>query len=176
MLTNRSSRGKTRLAKWYAPYNDEEKIKLKGEVRPPFLPPPPILSLHLASPRASGISEPRLSSSRSTASSPPATKSTNPTSSSSDRIRSSTGGTQASSSVRASTQTITSSRIWRLYTFLSRCWIAFSETCVSWIWCLIFIRCVLLLLLLGLGGIWVAEGENVKEDGGWGMEGTWEEG
>lgn len=25
-------RGKTRLAKWYAPYNDEEKIKLKGEV------------------------------------------------------------------------------------------------------------------------------------------------
>jgi hypothetical protein len=32
-------RGKTRLAKWYAPYNDEEKIKLKGEVRtsiPPF--------------------------------------------------------------------------------------------------------------------------------------------
>jgi hypothetical protein len=26
-------RGKTRLAKWYAPYNDEEKIKLKGEVR-----------------------------------------------------------------------------------------------------------------------------------------------
>jgi hypothetical protein len=77
--------------------------------------------------------------------------------------------------VRASTQTITSSRIWRLYTFLSRCWIAFLETCVSWIWCLIFIRCVLL-LLLGLGGIWVAEGENVKEDGGWGMEGTWEEG
>jgi AP-2 complex subunit sigma-1 len=31
------SRGKTRLAKWYAPYNDEEKIKLKGEV---FLPLP----------------------------------------------------------------------------------------------------------------------------------------
>ena len=27
------SRGKTRLAKWYAPYNDEEKVKLKGEVR-----------------------------------------------------------------------------------------------------------------------------------------------
>ena len=26
-------RGKTRLAKWYAPYNDEEKVKLKGEVR-----------------------------------------------------------------------------------------------------------------------------------------------
>ncbi|KKY17803.1 putative ap-2 adaptor complex subunit [Phaeomoniella chlamydospora] len=24
--------GKTRLAKWYAPYNDEEKVKLKGEV------------------------------------------------------------------------------------------------------------------------------------------------
>ena len=32
------SRGKTRLAKWYAPYNDEEKIKLKGEV---YLPPFP---------------------------------------------------------------------------------------------------------------------------------------
>ncbi|KMK62584.1 clathrin coat assembly protein, putative [Aspergillus fumigatus Z5] len=26
-------RGKTRLAKWYAPYSDEEKVKLKGEVR-----------------------------------------------------------------------------------------------------------------------------------------------
>ncbi|KAK1256086.1 hypothetical protein MKX07_008345 [Trichoderma sp. CBMAI-0711] len=25
-------RGKTRLAKWYAPYSDDEKIKLKGEV------------------------------------------------------------------------------------------------------------------------------------------------
>lgn len=39
-------RGKTRLAKWYAPYSDEEKIKLKGEVRQlsfywlPFLPRP----------------------------------------------------------------------------------------------------------------------------------------
>jgi hypothetical protein len=29
-------RGKTRLAKWYAPYNDEEKIKLKGEVCIPY--------------------------------------------------------------------------------------------------------------------------------------------
>ncbi|KAI6785146.1 Adaptor protein complex [Emericellopsis cladophorae] len=29
-LTN--VRGKTRLAKWYAPYSDDEKIKLKGEV------------------------------------------------------------------------------------------------------------------------------------------------
>lgn len=26
-------RGKTRLAKWYVPYTDDEKIKLKGEVR-----------------------------------------------------------------------------------------------------------------------------------------------
>lgn len=26
-------RGKTRLAKWYVPYSDDEKIKLKGEVR-----------------------------------------------------------------------------------------------------------------------------------------------
>jgi AP-2 complex subunit sigma-1 len=24
--------GKTRLAKWYVPYEDEEKVKLKGEV------------------------------------------------------------------------------------------------------------------------------------------------
>ena len=30
-----SSRGKTRLAKWYNPYSDDEKIKLKGEVSPP---------------------------------------------------------------------------------------------------------------------------------------------
>lgn len=33
-------RGKTRLAKWYAPYNDEEKIKLKGEVYLPLSPFP----------------------------------------------------------------------------------------------------------------------------------------
>ncbi|GAT28646.1 AP-2 complex subunit sigma [Aspergillus luchuensis] len=26
------NKGKTRLAKWYAPYSDEEKVKLKGEV------------------------------------------------------------------------------------------------------------------------------------------------
>ncbi|KAJ5753092.1 hypothetical protein N7520_010009 [Penicillium odoratum] len=30
---NQMTRGKTRLAKWYAPYSDEEKVKLKGEVR-----------------------------------------------------------------------------------------------------------------------------------------------
>lgn len=30
LIQNRQ--GKTRLAKWYAPYSDEEKIKLKGEV------------------------------------------------------------------------------------------------------------------------------------------------
>ncbi|KAI0815948.1 AP-2 complex subunit sigma [Xylaria sp. FL0064] len=28
----RQQRGKTRLAKWYVPYTDDEKIKLKGEV------------------------------------------------------------------------------------------------------------------------------------------------
>ncbi|CCD46384.1 similar to AP-2 adaptor complex subunit sigma [Botrytis cinerea T4] len=38
LIQNRQ--GKTRLAKWYAPYNDEEKIKLKGEVHCP----PPILA------------------------------------------------------------------------------------------------------------------------------------
>lgn len=31
-LTSLHLRGKTRLAKWYAPYSDDEKIKLKGEV------------------------------------------------------------------------------------------------------------------------------------------------
>ncbi|TVY42132.1 AP-2 complex subunit sigma [Lachnellula occidentalis] len=36
LIQNRQ--GKTRLAKWYAPYNDEEKIKLKGEVRPRLFP------------------------------------------------------------------------------------------------------------------------------------------
>jgi AP-2 complex subunit sigma-1 len=30
LIQNRQ--GKTRLAKWYAPYSDEEKVKLKGEV------------------------------------------------------------------------------------------------------------------------------------------------
>lgn len=29
---NLDSRGKTRLSKWYSPYNDDEKIKLKGEI------------------------------------------------------------------------------------------------------------------------------------------------
>ena len=29
---DRLNRGKTRLAKWYSPYNDDEKIKLKGEI------------------------------------------------------------------------------------------------------------------------------------------------
>jgi AP-2 complex subunit sigma-1 len=36
LIQNRQ--GKTRLAKWYAPYTDEEKVKLKGEVRSPRLP------------------------------------------------------------------------------------------------------------------------------------------
>jgi AP-2 complex subunit sigma-1 len=31
-LTASPYRGKTRLAKWYSPYNDDEKIKLKGEI------------------------------------------------------------------------------------------------------------------------------------------------
>ena len=31
-LTQMFSRGKTRLAKWYAPYSDEDKVRLKGEV------------------------------------------------------------------------------------------------------------------------------------------------
>lgn len=31
--TDSMCRGKTRLAKWYVPYTDDEKIKLKGEVR-----------------------------------------------------------------------------------------------------------------------------------------------
>lgn len=43
-----TKRGKTRLAKWYVPYSDEEKIKLKGEVRTSQFSP---LS-HLASPSA----------------------------------------------------------------------------------------------------------------------------
>ncbi|KAF1941742.1 Adaptor protein complex sigma subunit [Clathrospora elynae] len=39
LIQNRQ--GKTRLAKWYAPYSDEEKVKLKGEVRTPPLPTSP---------------------------------------------------------------------------------------------------------------------------------------
>jgi Clathrin adaptor complex small chain len=34
LIQNRQ--GKTRLAKWYAPYTDEEKVKLKGEVYYPL--------------------------------------------------------------------------------------------------------------------------------------------
>nr|POE93410.1 ap-2 complex subunit sigma [Quercus suber] len=32
LCTDRKLRGKTRLAKWYNPYTDDEKIKLKGEI------------------------------------------------------------------------------------------------------------------------------------------------
>lgn len=32
LTTDRLRRGKTRLAKWYNPYTDDEKIKLKGEI------------------------------------------------------------------------------------------------------------------------------------------------
>ena len=40
LIQNRQ--GKTRLAKWYAPYTDEEKVKLKGEVFTSFLPLPSV--------------------------------------------------------------------------------------------------------------------------------------
>lgn len=45
--------GKTRLAKWYAPYTDEEKVKLKGEVRDATLarlPIYPVLTANETSP------------------------------------------------------------------------------------------------------------------------------
>ena len=89
-------RGKTRLAKWYAPYNDEEKVKVKGEVCPsvPSSPQPSTRVTHLTNPQ-----------SRSTASSPPATRNTNPTSSNFDTTRSFTAGTPASSFVSVSMQT-----------------------------------------------------------------------
>ncbi len=89
-------RGKTRLAKWYAPYNDEEKIKLKGEVCLTHTQsaPPVLLLSHSAS--------------RSTASSRPETRSTNQTSSSFGTTRSCTGDMPGSSSVCVSTRMTTS--------------------------------------------------------------------
>lgn len=60
LIQNRQ--GKTRLAKWYAPYTDGEKVKLKGEVRqlhprisrslthagpPAYRPPRPEISIEL---------------------------------------------------------------------------------------------------------------------------------
>lgn len=80
---------------------------------------------------------------RSTASSPPVTKNTSPTLSNSAQTASSTADMQASSSASASTPRTTNSPTSRRYTSSSRCWIPFSGTCASWIWCLIFTRCVL---------------------------------
>lgn len=119
-------RGKTRLAKWYAPYNDEEKIKLKGEVsciKPVLYASSsiPHCSILKASPRAN-----RSLQTRSIASSHLETKNINRTLSSSATTRSCIGGTQASSSARAWMRMITSWRIWRRYISLLRCWIAFS--------------------------------------------------
>lgn len=49
-------RGKTRLAKWYVPYSDDEKIKLKGEVP---IPRPPIPSHPIPPRRPSPSPKPR---------------------------------------------------------------------------------------------------------------------
>ncbi|KAF9733335.1 ap-2 complex subunit sigma [Paraphaeosphaeria minitans] len=54
LIQNRQ--GKTRLAKWYAPYSDEEKIKLKGEVHLPSIHPVPRLP---SSPRVHRLIAPR---------------------------------------------------------------------------------------------------------------------
>lgn len=120
-------RGKTRLAKWYNPYSDDEKIKLKGEVTlpsPPFFPtpiPPSLLTL----------TDSPLRKKRSTASSPPATKSTSPTLSSSATTSSSTAATRGSSSAPASTPTTTSSPTSRRSTSSSRCSTPSSATSAS---------------------------------------------
>lgn len=42
-------RGKTRLAKWYAPYTDEEKVKVKGEVHLLHLLLLPLFPVHICS-------------------------------------------------------------------------------------------------------------------------------
>ncbi|PKS09069.1 hypothetical protein jhhlp_003682 [Lomentospora prolificans] len=48
LIQNRQ--GKTRLAKWYVPYSDDEKIKLKGEPNAPVIDEalcePPLMTLH----------------------------------------------------------------------------------------------------------------------------------
>lgn len=182
-------RGKTRLAKWYAPYSvsiipaplwtrqalrlmyphqDEEKIKLKGEVRlllqlhhhyPQSLMLLP-LSFFFAFLRSSTLFNsffylflwcfhvstrrspllPLRLTNRSTASSRPETKNINPTSSSSAPRRSSIGVMRACSSACVSTPMTTSSRIWNPSISSSRCWIVFLGMFVNWIWCLIFIR------------------------------------
>jgi hypothetical protein len=46
LIQNRQ--GKTRLAKWYAPYTDEEKVKLKGEVYYSFHCPPSVMGNFLS--------------------------------------------------------------------------------------------------------------------------------
>src|SRR5690606_15143382 len=103
-------RGKTRLAKWYAPYDDEEKIKLKGEVRRLRSPPSHVLTRILTQTRHY----------RCTASSPRAIRNTNPISSSSATTKSCTDATRVCSSACASTRTTTSWRTWRRSTSLSR--------------------------------------------------------
>lgn len=131
-------RGKTRLAKWYAPYS----VRL-GDIFS--------VELCLFVPLRNSwtdfcfffpIRMKRKSNSkaRSTVLSRPETKSINPTSSSSAPQRLSIGDTRACSSVCASTPTIMSSRIWSRFIFSSRCWIVSLGTYASWIWCLIFTR------------------------------------
>ena len=154
LIQNRQ--GKTRLAKYYNAYSDDEKIKLKGEVRvhPTIssLRPPPfsLLYLRVLYPPITSPGCYRLSlfcitnpySPRFTASSPLAIRNTNPTLSSSATTRSSIGATRASSSVRAWTPTITNWRTWKRFTSSWRCWTVSLGMCVNWIWCLTSTRYV----------------------------------
>lgn len=133
LIQNRQ--GKTRLAKWYAPYTDEEKVKLKGEVCSSC---PPSVAMEDPSNPPTSMSNNGLYYSRFIVSLRLATRSTSQTSSSSDpRLRPprpplSSGRTflarrsyiedmRVCSSASVSMQMTMSWPTWRLYISLSKC-------------------------------------------------------
>jgi Clathrin adaptor complex small chain len=134
LIQNRQ--GKTRLAKWYAPYTDEEKVKLKGEVCSSFQLPSVSCNKGFLPPLSSVSNNAR--NTRFIVLLHLATRSTNQTSSSSDphlhplhprpwsaktslAPRSSIEDMQASSSASASTPMTMSWLTWRLYISLLKC-------------------------------------------------------
>lgn len=117
---------------------DEEKVKLKGEVR--RISPP---SSSPAEHQHHLIDEQPLTTARSIVLSHREIRNTNRILwSSAEARRSSTGDTLGYSSVSVWMQMTTSLPTSRLFIFSSRCWISSLGMCVNWIWSLTFTRYV----------------------------------